>query len=138
MKYFLDQIGLNRFFLQIRNVFIQKVNTLCAIADSDPIYFGFGAANDGGYNGLITDAHMFTGTVPVQGFSFDSVTNTNGNGVRFYIIVPSALTVPMRFVMGGVEFLTTMTTATINSKSYKVYASVSLFNENAVVKVDVV
>ena len=138
MKMYLDEIGLNRFFLKIRDVFIQKKQTLSVIMDSDPIYFGFGAANDGGYNALIQNSHAFSGTVPVQGFSFGSVTNTNGDGTRFYIIVPNSMTVPMRFVMGGVEFMTTMSTAVINGIAYKIYASASLFNNNAVVTVDVV
>lgn len=101
----------------------------------NPIFAGFGASADSVIN---VEANKITPKLSATGTY--AKTNSIGDGVYFYLLVPTDVTSPSSFTMGGAPFVMTnigQTSFTVNGESvtYNVFQSGATYNQGAEVNI---
>lgn len=94
-----------------------------------PIYYGFGA----------TASEVIVGNVKLtaraSALATYSATNTKGKDCYFFILVPTGVTAPTAFSMGGAPASLNQTEETLNGISYKVFKTGGIYAPAAELKI---
>ena len=97
-----------------------------------PIFMGAGSEPSGVYGTEFKQSERTS----ARGYTYK--TTTNSNYQRFYLLVPTDVTQPTAFSMGGAPFAMGETTdVTLNGISYKVYKSANAYNSGTVLEIKV-
>lgn len=95
-----------------------------------PIYYGFSTS--------VPTTAAFTGSTKVGATTTASREYSgtcSANSSHFYVLIPSDITVPTTFTMGGAPFVMNKSTATLGGVSYTILESGSIYNNGATVNV---
>lgn len=97
-----------------------------------PIYMGVGTT----YSEAAVAKNKQSARTSAKGYTY--TTTTTANGQYFFLIVPTDVTQPTGFSMGGAPFAMAATTdATLNSTTYKVYKSANAYNSGTTLTIKV-
>ncbi len=97
-----------------------------------PIYMGAGSEPSDVYG------TSFKQPARISAGGYTYKTTTNSNNQRFYLLVPTDVTQPTAFSMGGAPLAMGETTdVTLNEISYKVYKSANAYNSGTVLEIKV-
>lgn len=98
------------------------------ISSYHPIYYGFGE----NYNTVASDGEKVRPTSSAKG-NYKGTAETDG--VNYFILVPTGVTKPTSFTMGGAPFNMSSTEEIINNVVYTVFKSGSVFNNGGSVDI---
>lgn len=97
-----------------------------------PIYMGVGTT----YSEAAVAKNKLSARTSAKGYTY--TTTTAANGQYFFLIVPTDVTQPTGFSMGGAPFAMAATTdATLNNTTYKVYKSANAYNSETTLTIKV-
>lgn len=112
------------------NVKGMKLSAKATVSARNPVYAGMGTSA----TAVAVAANKQSARTSAKGYTYTKKATVDGQ--YFFLLVPSDVTKPTAFTMGGAPFaMETATTETINGISYTVYRSSAVYNNGAEVAV---